>query len=110
MELKYKLWFEEKGEVVLTELKYRILKEIKEKGSIKEASQSIGISYKKALEHIKVMERRLGYKIVRRERGKGARLTKEAECLLKQYEEVKEAFEKLVASFNEKQSTCNNSS
>jgi len=106
MELKYKLWFEEKGEAVLTELKYRILKEIKEKGSIKEASQSIGISYKKALEHIKVMERRLGYKIVRRERGKGARLTKEAECLIKKYEELKEAFEKLVSSFDEEQGIC----
>ena len=101
MKLKYKFWFEKDGEAVLTDLKYRILKEIKRKGSIKEAAKSLGISYKKALEHIKVMERRLGFKVVRRERGKGAQLTPEAEHLLERYEKAKEAFEKLARSLDE---------
>ncbi|WP_461829609.1 winged helix-turn-helix domain-containing protein [Aquifex sp.] len=101
MKLKYKFWFEKDGEAVLTDLKYRILKEIKRKGSIKESAKSLGISYKKALEHIKVMERRLGFRVVKRERGKGARLTPEAEHLLKRYERAKEAFEKPVRSLDE---------
>ncbi len=101
MKLKYKFWFEKDGEAVLTDLKYKILKEIKRKGSIKEASESLGISYKKALEHIKVMEKRLGFRVVKRERGKGAQLTPEAEHLLKKYEKAKEAFERLVHSLNE---------
>ncbi|GAB6065411.1 hypothetical protein JCM9492_05030 [Aquifex pyrophilus] len=98
MELKYKIWFEEKGEPVLTELKYRILKEIKNTGSIKEASKRLGISYKKTLEHIKVMEKRLGKKIVERERGKGARITPEGEKLIKEYEEAKRLFDNIVKS------------
>ncbi len=100
MKLKYKFWFEQNGEAVLTDLKYKILKEIKSRGSIKEAAKSLGISYKKALEHIKVMERRLGFKVVKRERGKGARLTPEAEHLLERYERTKEAFEKLLRSLD----------
>lgn len=85
----------------MTDLKYRILKEIKKKGSIKEAAKALGISYKKALEHIKVMEQRLGTQIVRRERGKGAYLTSNAEELLKKYESVKKAFERIAESFKD---------
>ncbi len=102
MKLKYKFWFEKDGEAVLTDLKYRILSEIKKRGSIKEAARTLGISYKKALEHIKVMEKRLGFRVVERERGKGAKLTKEADELLKRYDKAREAFEKVAQALTKK--------
>ncbi|HIQ48374.1 MAG TPA: LysR family transcriptional regulator [Aquifex aeolicus] len=100
MKLKYKIWFEKDGEPVLTELKYRILKGVKETGSIKETSKRLEISYKKTLEHLKAMESRLGYKVVIRERGKGAELTEKGEKLLRKYEEAKRVFENVTKLFN----------
>ncbi|WP_461831748.1 winged helix-turn-helix domain-containing protein, partial [Aquifex sp.] len=77
---------------------YRILKEIKDTGSIKEAANRLGISYKKTLEHIKVMEKRLGKKVVERKRGKGAKITPEGEKLIKEYREAKRLFDNIVKS------------
>ncbi|RUM32482.1 MAG: ModE family transcriptional regulator [Aquifex sp.] len=101
MKLKYKIWFEKDGEPVLTDLKYRILKGIRETGSIKETSKRLGISYKKTLEHLKAMESRLGYRVVIRKRGKGAELTEKGEKLLKKYEEAKRVFENVTKLFNQ---------
>ncbi|NPA32060.1 MAG: LysR family transcriptional regulator [Aquificae bacterium] len=101
MRLRYKIWFEKDREAVLTELKYKILKKIKEKGSIKEASRELGISYKKTLEHIKAMEKRLGYRVVERRRGRGARLTPEALSLLELFERAVCAFEEARKSLEE---------
>ena len=100
MKLRYKIWFEKDGEPVLTELKYRILKEIESTQSIKKAAENLGISYKKALEHIKVMEKRIGTKIVIRTRGKGASLTENGKELIKKYEEAKKLFENVARLFN----------
>jgi len=103
LKLKFKIWFEKEGEPVLTELKYRILKEVERRGSLKEASQALGISYKKALGHLKAMEERLGYKVVDRRRGAGARLTEEGKRIKEAYEKAQRLFEELSRSLEEKE-------
>ncbi|WP_164930579.1 winged helix-turn-helix domain-containing protein [Aquifex aeolicus] len=103
MKLKYKIWFEIDGEPVITKLKYELLKNIEKTKSIKKASELLNISYKKALEHIKAMEKRLGKKIVVRERGKGAYLTKEGKKLMEMYERAKKEFEKTARLIEEKE-------
>ena len=100
MKLRYKIWFEKDGEPILTELKYRILKEIERTHSIKKTAENLGISYKKALEHIKIMEKRLGIKIVVRKRGRGAFLTEKGKELIKKYEEAKKLFENVAKLFD----------
>lgn len=101
MKLKYKIWFEVDGEPVITELKYKLLKEIERTKSIKKAAEILNISYKKALEHIKVIEKRLGKRIVIRERGKGAYLTPEGKKLIEVYEKAKKEFEKTARLIEE---------
>jgi len=101
LKLKYKIWFEVDGEPVITKLKYKLLKEIERTKSIKKAAELLNISYKKALEHIKVIEKRLGKRIVIRERGKGAYLTPEGKKLIEIYEKAKKEFEKTARLIEE---------
>jgi len=83
-------------------LKYKILKEVERTKSIKKAAQRLGISYKKALGHIKAMEERLKRKVVERKRGRGAVLTQTGKELIEKYEEVQKLFENIARLFEEK--------
>ncbi|NPB07783.1 MAG: LysR family transcriptional regulator [Aquificae bacterium] len=102
MKLKYKIWFEKDGQAVITDLKYKILKEIDRTKSVKKAAERLGISYKKALGHIKAMEERLKVRVVERKRGKGATLTEAGKDLVEKYEEVQKLFENIARLFEEK--------
>ena len=95
MKVKFKVWLEEKGEPIISEGKFRLLKEIEKTGSILEASKRLGLTYKRAHSQIKSMERRLGKRILERRRGKGAVLTQEGKELLNVYEKVLSEFESL---------------
>ncbi|MDQ7081882.1 MAG: LysR family transcriptional regulator [Aquificota bacterium] len=77
-----------KGEPIISEGKYRLLKEIEKTGSILKASENLGLTYKRAISQIKVMEERLGDRILDRKRGKGARLTETGRDLIRRYEKV----------------------
>ncbi|NPB06503.1 MAG: LysR family transcriptional regulator [Aquificae bacterium] len=103
MKLRFKVWFEKEGEPVMTELKLRLLKGIKEEGSLARSAARLGISYKKALGHLRAMEERLGYRVVERKRGAGARLTEEGERLLRRYERVLKAFSELAERLDEEE-------
>ena len=96
MEIKFKVWLEEDGLPVLSLGKYNLLKEIEKTGSIKEAAENLGLPYKKAHVYIKLIEERLGCKIVKRERGKGTTLTEKGKRLLKLYEEIIKECQKRV--------------
>ena len=86
---------EEKGEPIISEGKFRLLKEIEKSGSILEASKRLGLTYKRAHSQIKSMESRLGKRILERRRGKGAVLTPAGKELLNLYERVLSEFERL---------------
>jgi len=99
LRVRFKLWLEKGGEPIISEGKYRLLKEIEKSGSILGAAERLGLSYKRAHCQIKTMEERLGMKIVERRRGKGARLTKGGKDLLDYYEGVVQEFQRLAERF-----------
>jgi len=98
-QIKYKLWIEKDGDIIIGMGRDKLLREIENTGSIKKASEKVGISYKKALEYIKAMEKRTGQKIVETFRGGkekgGARLTPFAKKLLQDFEHILKNFENL---------------
>ena len=95
MRVRFKVWLEEKGEPLISEGKFRLLREIDRTGSILEASKRLGLTYKRAHSQIKSIENRLGRKVLERKRGKGAVLTPEGRELLKVYERILSEFESL---------------
>lgn len=97
-EVKYKVWIEKDGEIIIGLGRDELLREIEKTGSIKKSAENIGISYRKALYYIDAMEKRYGKKIVESVRGGygggGSKLTEEGKKLLKEFEKVVKEFEK----------------
>jgi molybdate transport repressor ModE-like protein len=102
MQIRFKVWLESEGIPLLSMGKYLLLKEVKKTGSIKVAAQNLGIPYKKAHSQLKLLEERLGFKILQRERGKGTVLTEEGKKLLDLYGEILEEFQQLAKKLEEK--------
>ena len=95
MRVRFKVWLEKEGRPVISEGKYRLLREVEKTGSIRRASENLGLTYKRAFSQIKGMEDRLGYRVLERKRGKGAVLTEEGRRLLEEYERILKAFKEL---------------
>jgi len=97
--IKYKIWFEKDGEIVMGHGREELLRKIDEVGSIKKAAEELGITYKKAWEYINAMEKRLGVKLLETQRGGakggGSKLTEEARKILEDFKKVENEFEKL---------------
>ncbi len=96
--VKFKVWLEKDGEIVMGLGREKLLKAIKKYGSISKAAKEVGISYKKAWSYIKAMEKRLGKKLVETQiggaGGGGSKLTKEAEKLIEEFDKIVEKVEK----------------
>ena len=89
--LNYKLWLSSvTGEGIIEEDRYKLLQKIREKGSIKAASDEMKISYRKAWGDLKKAEELLGYELIIRQRGgkSGGQsyLTEKAKRLLEAYD------------------------
>ena len=70
IELNYKLWLSSKeGEGIMGDGKWLLLKTIEKNGSLKLASEILGISYRKAWGDIKKAENLLGFKLIEKFRG-----------------------------------------
>lgn len=87
---KCKVWLEAGGKPVLGKGRALLLEGIAGLGSLKKASERAGISYRTAQAYISRMERNLGVRIVRTERGGKsgggrASLTREGMQLLEEY-------------------------
>lgn len=99
MEIKYKVWIEKEGDIIMGQGRETLLKYIQETGSILKAARKININYRKALYYIRSMEERLGTKLVESRRGGysrgGSTLTKDALELLDEYNKIVEKFENL---------------
>lgn len=100
MQVRFKLWLEEDGNQVFGEGICELLLAVDRLGSINQAAKSLNMSYRQAWGHIQKTERRLGVKLLVRQvggqAGGGARLTPEAEEILRRYREFYQDVEKNV--------------
>jgi len=103
MDIKYKLWFEKDGKLILGDGLYNLLTLIKKYGSINQAAIASNMSYRQAWGKIKKAEERLGYKLLLRKKGGeyggGAVLTQEGMELVKNYEAIVEKIDILINEF-----------
>lgn len=90
LEPRIKLWVENEGGVVLGSFLVELLRSVGETGSLAEAAQRLGLSYRRAWGKIREMEQHLGAPLVQSEKGGahggGSRLTPRAEQLIAQYQ------------------------
>lgn len=98
---KIKLWLiNENDEAVFGEGLAKLLEAIEKCGSIFMASTNLGMSYRYALHRISLAEKRLGFKLVRRQRGGVAggssELTVEGKKLLVKYGKMEKSIEKFL--------------
>jgi molybdate transport system regulatory protein len=102
MEIKYKIWLENKGEVVVGDGKIGLLKLIDEMGSIQKAADTRGMSYRHAWGVLQKIEQRAGFKFVETQvggkDGGGANLTAPAKKFLKEYDSFRAGLEKAIGS------------
>jgi molybdate transport system regulatory protein len=68
--LKYKFWIEtDTGVNILGEGKWKLLKAIRETGSLKAAFDKMGYTYRQTWENLKSIEEKLGFKLIEKHRG-----------------------------------------
>jgi molybdate transport system regulatory protein len=100
IEIRSKVWIEVGGEPVFGRGRRFLLEAIDAHGSINRAAQEVDISFRKAWSHIKVMEERLGVKLVERQiggkNGGGAVLTADARRFLRKYEALEKDIQTIV--------------
>ena len=89
MEIKYKIWIEEDGEVVFGKGRESLLDAIEECKSLNKAAKKLGMSYRGAWGRLKASEKRLGIKLVENSPDhKGMNLTEEARRILEKFREL----------------------
>lgn len=100
MEIKVKIWLEQKGEVVAGGGKIRLLKLIERHGSIQKAAHENGMSYRHAWGALRKMEMRSGMRLVETRAGGraggGAGLTEPARDLVARYEQLREGLAEII--------------
>ena len=105
-ELKFKIWVEGDGEVLLGNGRVRLLEAIAKTGSITAAAKSMKMSYKKAWEQIDHMNEGSKEPLVTTNSGGkgggGTVLTPRGEHMVAQFNEIKEKFRKLALEEGEK--------
>ncbi|MBU0979200.1 MAG: LysR family transcriptional regulator [Nanoarchaeota archaeon] len=97
MRVRYKLWLEHKGEPLLGEGRYSILKLLEETNSVQRTAAVLSIAPKTIYNYISRMESRLGKDILIAKKGGrlgGAKvfLTPAGKRLIAEYEEAKKRF------------------
>ncbi|MBN2682719.1 MAG: LysR family transcriptional regulator [Bacteroidales bacterium] len=99
--LHYKIWISgNQGHKVIDDERMELLRLIKELGSLKEATDKMGISYRKAWGDMRDCEEGLGFALIEKQRGGQAgghtMLTDEGNRLLEAYTQLHEKFRKEV--------------
>jgi len=94
-EIKSKIWIEVDGQIMLGEGRVRLLKAIKETGSLTKAAKTLNMSYKKAWGLVdtvnSIAEKSVVTKSVGGKNGGGTNLTEYGERLIKIFEEINES-------------------
>ena len=85
-----KIWLDINGDVAFCHGKARLLAAIRERGSIRQAARALGMSYRRAWEYLRDLERAMGTSVVATQvggaGGGGAELTEAGTALLGRYE------------------------
>lgn len=106
--LNYKVWLENiDKQVIISERSLKLLKLIKETGSLKAAAEEFGISYRKAWGDLKESEERIGFALLEKTRGGQhggkSELTDDGLNLVQAYEElytdINESIKKVTKKF-----------
>jgi molybdate transport system regulatory protein len=113
MKLNFKIWIEsDEGLSILGEGKWKLLKAIRETGSLKAAAEEMNFAYRQTWENLKTIEEKLGFKVVDKTRGgesggktvltpKGEQLVDFFEMLYRDIEpRMQESFLKMVQKLN----------
>ena len=97
LEPRIKLWVEKDGLLVLSDYRARLLQHIAETGSLAEAAQRMGLSYRRSWGKIREIERNLGVTLVQSEvggaGGGGSHLTRQGERLVALYQRFRRLME-----------------
>ena len=100
MKVNYRFWFEGNTGYIFGKGSYQLLKLVEKRGSIRKASEEMGMSYRHAWGIIREIEKNLNMKIVitRRggESGGATQLTDEGFKLIKEYEKYDKLFRDVV--------------
>ncbi len=96
--LKTKTWIEnENGELLFGKGKTEVLELIESEGSIAKAAQKLGMNYKKAWTHVKILQKNLDDVLVESQKGGGAqggsRLTPKANEFINSYKQLQSEIE-----------------
>ncbi len=101
LKLNYKIWVETDAHVsIFGEGKWKLLKAIKETGSLRAAVENQGLSYRQTWSKLKNIEEKLGFPIIEKTRG-GAqggqtKLTTQGEKIVDFFDKVYNEFEPSV--------------
>ena len=97
LEPRIKLWVEKDGALVLSDYRVQLLQHIGETGSLAEAAQRMGLSYRRAWGKVREIEKNLGVTLVQSETGGagggGSHLTRQGERLVALYQRFKQLME-----------------
>jgi len=97
--IKTKVWIEDqKGNLLFGKGKTEILELIEKEGSIAKAAEKMGLNYKKAWSHIKILQQNLQDELVIVEKGAkgGTTLTKKAKEYIQVFKELQKEIEKFA--------------
>ena len=100
MNVKLRLWIEKDDKPVFGDGRCELLALIDKTGSMNKAAKELKMSYRKAWGDVKLMEERLGTKLVETKSGGkgggGANLTREAYELLGKYDEFRKDIDRVI--------------
>ena len=97
MKIKYKIWIEKDGKVVLGKGRDDILKAIDKHRSLNAAAKKLEMSYRAAWGRLKASEQRMGMKLVETStREKSMQLTPQARGIIDRFEKLEKDVEKLL--------------
>ncbi len=97
LEPRIKLWVEKDGQLVLSDYRVRILQLVEETGSLAEAAERLGLSYRRAWGKVREIEQNLGLSLVESEvggaGGGSSSLTENGQRLIALYQRLRRRME-----------------
>jgi len=105
VKLGFKIWLETDERYVLGEGSFKVLQKISERGTLRDATEDLGMSYRYAWGLIKEIEKNLGVPLLKTHKGGvhgggGSVLTDTANELLRKYKLAEKAFLELSQQLN----------
>jgi molybdate transport repressor ModE-like protein len=101
VKLNYKFWLSDnQSNGIMGDGKWTIIKKIEELGSLMAATEALGITYRKTWEDLKKIEKKLGFKLLEKQRGgkNGGQtvLTEKGKKLLQAFQNLHQNIEKEI--------------